>query len=56
MKSSTKLERIKDNICIKSNFTEDIIQMKSDIVLKDINGNIIKVNTPKPEYLPDLLI
>lgn len=33
--------------------TEDIIQMKSDIVLTDKDGKFIEVKTPEPEYMSD---
>lgn len=34
----------------------DIIQMKTDIILKDRKGNIIEIYTPKPEYLIDSIL
>ncbi len=33
--------------------TEDIIQMKTDIVLMDKDGKFIEVKTPEPEYWSD---
>ena len=33
--------------------TEDIIQMKKDIVLTDKEGKFIEVKVSKPEYMPD---
>ena len=33
--------------------TEDIIQMKTDIVLTDKDGEFIQVKTPEPEYWLD---
>ena len=33
--------------------TEDIIQMKTDIVLTDKDGKFIEVKTPEPEYMSD---
>ena len=31
--------------------TTDIIKMETDIVLTDKEGNVIKVETPQPEYI-----
>lgn len=39
-----------------SSADDDIIHFKDDIILKDINGNIIEINTPKPEYLIDSIL
>lgn len=33
--------------------TEDIIQMKTDIVLTDKDGKFIEVKMPEPEYMSD---
>ena len=33
--------------------TEDIIQMRTDIVLTDKDGKFIQVKTPEPEYWSD---
>lgn len=32
----------------------DIIKMKTDIVLRDKNGNIIEINVPRPEYSSEI--
>ena len=33
--------------------SEDIIQMKTDIVLTDKDGKFIEIKTPEPEYIID---
>lgn len=33
---------------------DDIIKMNTDIILKDRDGNVIKVVVPPPEYLPEI--
>lgn len=35
--------------------TTDIIKMKTDIVLRDKEGNIIKVETPPPEVYEETI-
>lgn len=32
----------------------DIIKMKTDIVLRDKNGNIIEIKVPRPEYISEI--
>lgn len=51
-------ENLNKKICFEtdSSVDDDIIHFKHDIILKDRNGNIIEINTPKPEYLIDSIL
>lgn len=51
-------ENINKKICFETDNSvdDDIIKIKNDIILKDRNGNIIEIYTPKPEYLVDSIL
>ncbi len=52
-KHLVKLFDIFQNSRKAEHMAEDIIQMKTDIVLTDKDGKFIEVKTPEPEYIID---
>lgn len=39
----------------KNALNNDIIVMKSDVILTDKKGEILEIKVPPPEYIPDIL-